>query len=206
MSRTPRARPRRSSDSAVDLVLDGEDRYVTTDGGTMAVLVHAPCDDSPAAKLGGHVDTLLVLDSSASMTNTPHGYDTDAHESAEGVLTGEDTIKRALEQLPSIVDETHVKHNVAFAWFGSTAGAFTAEEVTGYTPWMPLADAQPALLNLANKFAADKGSTNVEAAIKLVKTMVDERATDPAREAAMTHVVFVTDGDATSGARTCARW
>ena len=164
-------------------------KYLTTDGGEIRALVSVDCTpENAAAKLGGKLDTLFVLDRSASMTNV----------NGEG-LTGEQAIRAALESLHELVDETHVAHSIAFAWFGTEAGQYAEGEVTGYTPWMPLADAQVALRNLSLAFKADKGTTNVEAALEVANAMIVERFGSYDREAAMTNVVFITDGDATAG-------
>jgi len=174
-------------------VLSPSVKYVTTDGDNIRALASVPCalGSEAAAKLGGKLDTLLVLDRSASMTEKPSN-------GGEG-LTGEGAIREALLKLQDLVDQTSVEHHVAFAWFGSEAGVYTSDEITGYTPWMRLAEAQCALLNLSTSFKADQGATNVEAAIKTVEEMVRARRQDAERRAVMTNVVFITDGDATRG-------
>lgn len=165
-------------------------KYMTTEGGELRTLVSVDCaPENAAAKLGGKLDTLIVLDRSSSMTNVNGG-----------ALTGEQAIRAALESLHELVDETHVKHSIAFAWFGTEAGEYAEGEVTGYTPWMLLAEAEVALRNLALSFQADKGTTNVEAALEVAGEMIGARYRfHPEREAAMTNVVFITDGDATAG-------
>jgi hypothetical protein len=165
-------------------------KYLSTDGGEIRALVSVDCtpENAAAAKLHGTLDTLLVLDRSASMASV-----------RGGALTGEKAIQAALESLSGLVDETHVKHSIALAWFGTDAGQYAEGEAAGYTPWMPLAKAEVALRNLALYFQADKGKTNVEAALGVVGEMITERFHCRDREAAMTNVLFITDGDATAG-------
>lgn len=159
---------------------------LSLDGGSVRALVSVPLTGSGVRgpdSLGGSIDTMFVIDLSDSMRGTPI-----------------QVVGDAIKELYTL-DQSRVQHRIAFMTFSDAAHVIADDEVTGYTKWMELKpDSQAMLLNMANRLSRTERSTNIAESIRTWNAELTERRSRMDEEAVVPkNVVYITDGDATSG-------
>lgn len=155
------------------------------EGGNVRMLASVPLTGSgtrPEA-LGGVVDTLFVIDLSDSMRGDP-------------IRVVGDAVTNLYK-----LDQSLVRHNVAFMTFSGEAHMIGDDEVTGYSKWMSLGtDSQAMLLNMAKRLSKTESSTNIEESIRMWVSEIEQRRSHEDEDTpTLKNVVYITDGDATSG-------
>lgn len=137
---------------------------------------------------------LFMLDRSDSMNERRRG---------ETEPAGRAVIKEAFLRLPAVIEKTvgGLDTPIAFGWFGNDAALYTEGCVEGYKPWLTMREALngDVLTKLSAQFDA-KYTTNIGAGISVACDAADDvRERDDLTKASTVHVVWLTDGDATTG-------
>ena len=137
---------------------------------------------------------LFMLDRSDSMKQCRPG---------ETEPAGLAVIREAFLRLPAVLEKTAggLDTPIAFGWFGTVAELYAEGCVEGYTPWMTMRAALDGdvLTKLSAHYDATY-ATNIGAGMALASTAADDvRAQDDRPKASLVHVVWLTDGDATTG-------
>lgn len=137
---------------------------------------------------------LFMLDRSDSMKVCRRG---------ETEPAGLAVIKEAFLRLPAVLEKTigGLDTPIAFGWFGTGAALYPEECVGGYKPWMTMRAALDGdvLTQLSDYYSAPY-ATNIGAGIGVACEAADDvREKDDRPKASMVHVVWLTDGDATTG-------
>ena len=158
---------------------------LSLDGGSVRALITVPLSGSgerPEA-LTGRIDTMFVVDLSDSMRGTPI-----------------QVVGEAIKELYKL-DQSHVQHRIAFMTFSTNVHVIADGEVTGYTKWMELTpNSQAMLLNMAARLGKTEQATNIADSIRGWNDELSQRRSNLDEETTVAkNVVYITDGDATSG-------